>query len=205
MRNVGIGLLGGGGHSDEVEEVYGNVVFRAVSKEYVNEKAAVDICSPGQYVSAGVHIAVGAPALKRRMEELWPGTKYVTVVSDYALVGRSCTIGAGSYIASGAILTTDVKVGRHVTINVHASIHHGCEIGDFSCISPGANVGGNVKIGQGAFIGIGATVSNGLKIAEGAVVGAGAVLIADAQEQNGVYVGVPARLLKVNTGWLNEI
>ncbi len=202
-----IGLLGNGGHADEVAASYeGEVLFRAVSEKYMNARAAVNIEKPpAEDMNVPVHAAIGAPKIRKDLIQLWPGNQYETVISRTAVVDDSARIEDGCYVAEGAVITTNVALGMQVIVNVGASIHHGCTVGEYTTISPGVHIGGNVTIGRGVFIGIGATVSNGVSISDGVVLGAGAVLIVDADTENGVYVGVPAKLVKVNEGWLDEI
>jgi len=205
-----IGIIGNGGQADEAHAYTKKEVgFRAVNSEYLNNDSThnlVDIEKPGaDNIDTPVHIAIGAPALRRELEEKWPGQKYETIISEHAIVDKSANIGEGALIAPRAVITTNVKLGRHVIVNVAATVQHDTTVGDFSTIGPGVNIGGNVEIGDGVFIGIGANISNSIKIADGVVIGAGATLITNADVENGVYVGVPAKLMKQNEEWLREI
>lgn len=202
-----IGIIGGGGHSEEAES-YTNkkVAFRAVDKDYMSDTFQIDIENPDEeQIQTNVHIAVGAPGLRKSLEKKWPGEKYETIISEHAIIDPTAQIGEGTLIAPRAVITTNVKLGKHVVMNVASSIQHGSEVGDFSTIGPGVHVGGNVTIGEGVFIGIGANISNNLRIANGVVVGAGATLLSDADIENGVYVGTPAKNISQNEHWLNEI
>lgn len=205
-----IGLIGDGGQANEAHSYTKKEVgFRAVNAEYIREGSdnnLIDIENPSDNdVDVSVHIAVGAPALRRELEQKWPGERYETIISEHAIVDRTAEIGEGSLVAPRAVITTDVKIGRHVIINVAATVQHNTEVGDFSTIGPGVNIGGNVKIGEGVFVGIGANISNGVTIADGIVIGAGSTIIRDADIENGVYVGTPAKLIKQNEEWLREI
>lgn len=206
MKFTAIGLLGSGGHADEVAAAATKkVAFRAVNAQFLGGKATVDLSAPGYFARWPVHAAVGSPQVRRVLVQTWPGERFETIIARTAQVDPSTVMGAGSYVAAGAIITVDAELGKHVLVNVGAIIHHGCRLGDFVTVSPRAVLGGNVTVGDGAFIGIGATIRNGLSIASGAVIGAGAALTADADIDNGVYLGVPARLVKVNDGWLRTV
>ena len=207
--NEKIGLLGASGQSDEVRSYYGNenIDFIAVDKQYLTDSNMIDIENPSEDQKIEhVIAAVGAPAVRKKMVESWPGKNYANLFSDSAEIDhQSLQIGAGCIIAPRAVLTTNIEVGNHALINVAATISHNCKIGDFVTISPGAHLAGNVRVGEGAFIGIGAIVSNRINIANGVVLGAGAVLVKDAEVENGVYVGNPAKLIKINDGWLSAV
>ena len=206
-----IGILGSGGQADEAESyLSGDVkaVFRAVNKEYLsNDKPfLIDISNPSNYEkSSSVLAAVGTPTLREAMVNQWPGSQYATIQAENSYVDASAEIGEGSIIAPGAVITTNVKIGNHNIINVSATISHNSLTGDFVTVSPGAHIAGNVTLGDGVFIGIGATVSNRVKIAAGSVIGAGAVVMDDINIENSVVVGVPAKTIRINEGWLNEL
>jgi sugar O-acyltransferase (sialic acid O-acetyltransferase NeuD family) len=146
-------------------------------------------------------VAVGSPALRRRLAEeaeaagLRPAPALVHpgVVWDRPRV----QLGVGTVVCPGTILTTDVTVGRHVQINLQCSIGHDARLEDLATLSPGVHVSGWVTIGAEAFLGTGAVTVDGredrpLRIGAGATVGAGAVVTRDVAPGTTV-VGVPAR------------
>lgn len=205
-----IGIIGNGGQADEAHSYSLNEVgFRAVDVQYVpdnNEYSLVDIQNPNdEQREMPVHIAIGAPALRSELAKRWPGDKYETIISKDAYIDKSAEIGEGSLIGPRSVITTNVKLGRHVIVNVAATIQHDTSVGDFSTIGPGVNIGGHVSIGEGVFVGIGANIINNVSVADGVVIGAGATLTRSADIENGVYVGTPAVFIKKNEGWLNEI
>ena len=105
---------------------------------------------------------------------------------------------------AGAVISARVQLGRHVAINIGATVSHDTVLGDYSTVSPGVRIAGRCVIGAGVFLGIGAVVSHGVSIVDGAVVGAGAVVLSDITEP-GTYVGAPARLVKRHEGWLPRL
>jgi sugar O-acyltransferase (sialic acid O-acetyltransferase NeuD family) len=117
-----------------------------------------------------------------------------TIRHSSVWTGADVTVGPGTLLAPGVIITTRVRVGAHCILNVKASISHDCVIGDWCNINPGATLCGNVTVGEGAFIGAGAIVREKINIGAGAAIGAGAVVIRDVPPHTTV-AGVPARLL----------
>src|SRR5206468_4182901 len=73
------------------------------------------------------------------------------------LIGPRTTVGVGTCMAPGAILTTDARIGDHCIVNVRASVSHDSVIGSYTNLNPGVTVCGNVRIGEGCYIGAGAT------------------------------------------------
>jgi len=130
-----------------------------------------------------------------RIERLFGGQlRPWTLVHPMAMVGRS-EIGEGSLLASGSIVTSGTRVGRHCILNVKASVSHDCEVGDFVSLNPGVTICGHCQIGDSAYIGAGATVIDRVRIGERTIIGAGAVVVRDIPP-DATAVGVPARVIK---------
>ncbi len=121
------------------------------------------------------------------------GATMATLIHPRAFVASRVTIGEGSVVMAGAVISVDATVGRGVIVNTCASVDHDCRIGDFCHVSVGAHLGGTVHVGYRSVIGIGAAVRNNIDICADCVVGAGAAVVCSLTEP-GVYVGVPARL-----------
>ena len=135
------------------------------------------------------HLAQAVAALGVPNMQAW------TLRHPRATIGQEVTIGEGTCLAPGSIVTTQVRLGDHCILNVNASISHDCQVGDFVNINPGAVVCGNVKIGTGCYIGAGATIIDKVSIGAWTVIGAGATVIDDVPA--GVTaVGAPARIVK---------
>jgi UDP-perosamine 4-acetyltransferase len=142
------------------------------------------------------HLAVGDGGIRRRIAERLaidvPSMVFPAIVHPLARLATGAVIGSGAFIAIGATVCADARVGRHAILNSNASIDHDCVLGDFAFAGPNAALGGTVIVGAGAFIGIGATILPNLKIGDGAIVGAGAVVVRDVAPGTTV-VGVPAQ------------
>lgn len=143
-----------------------------------------------------VAIGVGAGDVRRRIDERlrrW-GLDGPVLAHPAATVGGDVELGAGAVLTAGARLTTHIRAGRHLHVNLNATIGHDCVLGDYVTINPGANISGSVRLESEVTIGTGACVIQGVTIGEGTTVGAGAVVVHDLPP--GVTaVGVPARPL----------
>ena len=121
--------------------------------------------------------------------------KPIIVKHSSTWTGAGVQIGEGTLLAPNSLVTTTSRIGKHVILNVKASVSHDCVVGNFCNINPGATICGDVHLGEGCYIGAGATVLEKRKIGAWTIVGAGAVVTEDLPA--GVTaVGVPARIIR---------
>jgi sugar O-acyltransferase (sialic acid O-acetyltransferase NeuD family) len=142
-------------------------------------------------------LAVGKPADRWKFDKQVTGAQGnepIALIHPAASVGRRVQIGPGSIVAQGAVLTTDISVGRLVIVNVGATLAHDDELGDFVTLAPGVHIAGAVNLREGVDFGIGSTVIQGLTVGRWSIVGAGAAVVADVPA-NVTVAGVPARII----------
>lgn len=126
------------------------------------------------------------------------GPRFLTLQHPRAWVGGRVTIGIGSVLCAGSLVTTDIIIGRHVQLHIGCTIGHDTSIGDFVTVAPGANISGRVTIGVGTFVGAGAVVLPDVTVGSWVMIGAGAVVTKDVPDRATV-VGVPARIVAWRT------
>lgn len=150
----------------------------------------------------GVAMGVGDTTSRRRLVTSLPGgMSFPPLVHPLAWLGKRIELGTGTLVCAGSLLTTDLRLARHVIVNLDCTIGHDAAVGDFVTLAPSVNVSGNVTIHEGVDIGTGASVNQGLSIGEWSVVGASAAVVADIPA-NVTAVGVPARIIKERPpGW----
>jgi len=145
-------------------------------------------------------IGVGNPKLKSKLvskfsfENIeYPSVVHPSVQMDFR--ANKVKIGIGTIICAGTVLTTDIKLGDFVHINLNCTIGHDVVIKKYSTLSPNVNIAGNVNIRKFNFIGLGSNIIEKINIIDDIIIGGGAVVVKDINEP-GVYVGVPANKIK---------
>jgi len=213
---MGIVIIGAGGFGREILDVIDASPIATVERDdrtdhmfacFVDDGTPdlAKVAALGERVLGGLQmltklrctylIGVGNPATRRLIDERALGLgrlPYPMVMHSTAAIGRSVDLGAGAVVCAHAALTTNIVAGRHLHVNLGATIGHDCVIGDYVTLAPGVNVSGNVTIGDEVEFGTGAQVLPGLAIGAGARVGAGAVVTRDV-EPGTTVIGVPAK------------
>ncbi|WP_302537597.1 acetyltransferase [Clostridium saudiense] len=121
--------------------------------------------------------------------------KFATIVHPKVWIHDYMTVGQGTIIYEGAILTVNIEIGNHVIISPKCGVGHDSIIKDYVSLLWNVNVSGNDLIEEGVMMGSGSTVIQGKKIGKGSIIGAGAVVVNDI-ESFSTAVGVPAKVIK---------
>ena len=87
----------------------------------------------------GFVVAVGDNAARERLAGLAEdaGWRAVSLIHPSVIVADNVGIGPGTYVGAGCVICPRARLGRHVIVNVHASLGHDSVIGDFAQICPG--------------------------------------------------------------------
>lgn len=134
---------------------------------------------------------------KRIVNKINNRFKFATIVHPRVWLNDYMTLGEGTIIYEGAIITTNIKVGNHVIISPKCGIGHDSIIKDYVSLLWNVNISGNDIIEEGVMMGSASTVIQGKRIGKGSTVGAGAVVI-DNIDSYSTVVGVPAKVIKVD-------
>lgn len=141
--------------------------------------------------------AVGSARVRKIIIEkfAYSDIRFATVIDPSVIISKRVDIGEGTIICAGTIITVDIKIGKHVIINLDCTIGHDDVIEDFVTVYPSVNVSGNVSVGECSELGTGMQIIQGKNVAPNTIVGAGAVIVKDLNE-SGTYVGSPAKKIK---------
>jgi len=144
-------------------------------------------------------LALGLPKTKKHVLEKIKNSRIScpVLIHPSVITGKRdyLNIGEGTIICAGTILTTIIKMGKHVLLNLSCTVGHQTEIGDFCSFMPTCNISGEVSIGESNFWGTGAKVINRKRVGNNVTVGAGAVIVDDIPSDV-VVAGVPAKIIR---------
>jgi len=151
-----------------------------------NQDLAIVIAIANPVIKAQIRAKLNFPTIT------FPTLIHPTVINE---AFQFNTIGEGTIICQGTILTTNIEIGKHVLLNLSCTIGHDTVINDFCALMPQANISGKVVLKQGVYLGANATVLPGIGIGENSIIGAGAVVTQPIPPKC-TAVGVPARIIK---------
>ncbi|MFM9009311.1 MAG: transferase [Planctomycetota bacterium] len=140
-------------------------------------------------------LAIGIPGVRRRVAEdlLARGAEFLTLVHPTAIVCAMETVGAGSVLCPGAIVSDSARLGRFCLVNYQASLAHDASAGDFSVLSPYAALAGGASIATDVFLGLHASVGPGVRVGARSKVAANSCALVDVPADVLVH-GVPGRV-----------
>jgi len=141
--------------------------------------------------------AIGSPKTKKEIIEkaISKNLKFCSVIHPSVRMSKYVKIGEGTIITAGNILTTQIKIGNYVIINLDCTIGHDSIIEDYCTVAPGVHISGSVHLKKGVDFGTGAVIIQGVTIGAWSIIGAGAVVVSDIPS-NVTAVGIPAKVIK---------
>ena len=141
--------------------------------------------------------AVGDNIVRRRLAAAAQllGWKPAAIVHPSALIADTACILPGTLVGPLAVVSNNARVGRHVIVNMHASVGHDALVGDYCQLMPGSRVSGSCEVSDLASLGSNAVLLPGTRVGEGALVGA-CSLASGVVEEYTTVCGVPARAIR---------
>ena len=208
-----IAIIGAGGFGREVKMLIDQI--NAVSQKYtfigyyddgkekgtlINDFPVLGKVSDLNAVSEEIAIvlALGNPVYKKNVVSLIDNSNvtFETLIHPNVLIGNDdVSIGKGTVICAGNIITCNISIKDYVTLNLACTIGHDTILEDFVSLMPGVNVSGEVVLEEAVYVGTGAKIINQVSVGKNTTIGAGAV-VSKSLPENCTAVGIPAKPIK---------
>jgi sugar O-acyltransferase (sialic acid O-acetyltransferase NeuD family) len=148
---------------------------------------------PGAFVACAVGNAKTRKMIVEKISDY--NIEFATLIDPSVIMSKRVSVGVGTIICAGTIITVDVTIGNHVIINLDCTLGHDDIIGDYVTMYPSVNVSGCCTVGSCVEFGTGMQILQGLSVADNTIVGASACVVKNI-DKAGVYVGAPAKRIK---------
>lgn len=145
-------------------------------------------------------VAVGNPIIKEKLvsKAVSSGlSPHKTIIdpSSHVLMDIN-NIGYGGVISPGCVVTTNVKLGNFVTLNLNTTVGHDTNIGDYCTTNPGVHISGQCEIGEKNEFGTGCIVRDRLVIGNNKTFGAQTAVVKNVEGNTPqIFIGIPSKEL----------
>lgn len=145
-------------------------------------------------------VAVGSPKIKKVLvnKALLSGlVPSETIVDPSAIVLMDKkNLGYGGIVSPGCVVTSNIKFGDYVTLNLNTTIGHDTIIGDYCTTNPGVHISGQIIMGSSNEFGTGCIVRDRLTIGSNKTFGAQTAVVKNIiGDESEIYVGIPSKKL----------
>lgn len=154
-----------------------------------------------KYKISGYILGLGNMKIRRRLIELYSkktNLKPVTIIHPDAVIASNASIGDGTLIECGCLVTPNPVIGKHCVVNTMTGVNHDNVLEENVYLASGITLSGGVKIQQDTLIDDGVVITLGRKVGRNCIIGAGAVVTKDI-EDNSIAFGVPAKVVRNNS------
>ena len=156
--------------------------------DWLSENKAEEFCG-----ITGIGNTKARKAIHLKIRDL--DIPFINLIHPSVLMSQYVEMGKGIVITAGNIITSQIRIGDHVFLNLGCTVGHDAILERYVNCAPSCNISGNVTLCEGAHLGTGVQVLPGVRVGEWTTVGAGAVVIDDLPA-NVVAAGVPARIIR---------
>ena len=148
-----------------------------------------------KFLGAEGWVLTHGSAARRTLGEvlLARGERLPSIIHPHGYVSPSATIGAGSILMPGVVVSANASIGRFCIINANCALDHDNRLEDGVQLGPGVTFPGGVVCREDAFVGAGVVAIPRVTIGRRALVGAGSVVTKDVPDDTTV-AGNPARI-----------
>lgn len=129
-------------------------------------------------------IAVSSPKAKREIYDALKGYNltYATLVHPTAKISKNVSIGEGTVVSYGCIVSVNVVLKSHVYLNMRTVIGHDAVISSFSTCLINCIVAGNVFLNEGVLLGSNCVIKEKKTIGKNVKVSMGSAVYFDVED-----------------------
>ena len=100
----------------------------------------------GRFAGSGIVSGIGSPPSREVTvkKAVTAGFAPVSLVHPQTQMSRWIEMGDGIVICAGCILTTNIRLGNQVQVNLDCKLGHDVIMGDYTTLAPGVHVSGYV-------------------------------------------------------------
>ena len=194
-----LGIIGASGHGKVIADIAKKNGYSEISffddNENIHECGSYPVTgksAEARIFDGDIIVGIGNAAIRKKIQEMLPVEKLVTLIHPDAVIAEDVVIGVGTVVMAGAVVNSGVQIGNGCIINTCSSVDYDCILGDYVHIAVGSHLCGTVSVGSETWIGAGAIVSNNVAICSNCMIGAGAVVVKNLVKV-GIYIGIPAK------------
>lgn len=142
-------------------------------------------------------IAISNPKAKREICDALTTyhLKYASLIHPTAKISKNVTIGEGTIVSYGCIVSVNAVLGAHVYLNMRTVIGHDTVIRDYSTCLIDCVVAGNVHIGEGVLLGSNCVIKEKKTIGNNSKISMGSAVFFDV-EDNVAVMNRPPKSMK---------
>ena len=167
-----------------------------VDKNHLNGYPLLDDIEMNAHKETSFYIvAIGDSETRSKVVDKIGNVKFATLIDPSVYINNTISIGIGSIICAGSIITVNVVIGKHAIINLDCTLGHDAIIEDFVTLLPSVNVSGHVVVKDHTSIGTGSQIIQEKTVGSHTIVGAGSVVVKDISDYV-VAVAIPANEIK---------
>ena len=142
-------------------------------------------------------IAVSDPGTKKAIHNSLDryNLKYATLIHPTAKISKNVTIGEGTIVGYGCIVSVNAVLESHIYLNMRTVVGHDTVIKSFSTCLIDCVVAGEVLINEGVLLGSNCVIKETIKIGKNSKISMGAAVFFDVEENTAV-MNPPPRSIK---------
>ncbi len=142
-------------------------------------------------------IAISNPKAKREIYDSLAGynLKYAALIHPTAKISKNVTIGEGTIVSYGCIVSVNVVLESHVYLNMRTVIGHDTVIKSFSTCLIDCVVAGNVLINEGVLLGSNCVIKEKKTVGKNSKISMGSSVFFDVDD-NVIVMNMPPKSMR---------